>query len=70
MTIRWRLAAVMADREMDYKEVAQRTGFNPVTVSKHKNRKTMPRLEEATLDLYCKALSCQPGDLLVFLPDD
>jgi putative transcriptional regulator len=69
--IKWRLAAVMADRDMDYKELAEKAGFNKVTVSKHKNMKSMPdRLERETLNAYCKALNCQPGDLLRFLPDE
>lgn len=71
MPIKWRLAAVMADRDLDYKQVAELTGFNPVTVSKHKNLKAMPaRLEDTTLYAYCKALNCQPGELLVYLPDE
>lgn len=71
MSIRWRLAVLMADREMDYKQLAKVTGMHPVTVSKHKNMRTMPsRLEDSTLEKYCKALSCQPGDLLVYMPPE
>lgn len=71
MPIKWRLAAVMADKEMDYHQVAKLTGFNPVTVNRHKNLKVMPaRLEDTTLYVYCKALSCQPGDLLRYVPDE
>jgi len=70
LRIKWRLAAVMADRELNYKQLAQRTGFNEKTVNKHKNMQTMPRrLEHATLVKYCEALNCQPGDLLVFVDD-
>ena len=69
MPIKWRLAVLMADREMDYKELAEATGMHPVTVSKHKNMKVMPaRLEDTTLEKYCMALQCQPGDLLVYTP--
>lgn len=71
MTIKWRLAAVMADREIDYKTLAEAVGFSPVTVSRHKNLKEMPnRLEKKTLNAYCKALNCQPGELLRYIPDD
>ena len=71
MPIKWRLAAIMADRELDYKEVAKLTGFNPVTVNRHKNLKVMPsRLEDSTLLAYCKALNCEPGELLKYIPDD
>jgi len=70
MTIKWRLAVLMADRELDYKQLAEMTGMHPVTVSKHKNMRVMPaRLEYETLLKYCEALNCQPGDLLVFIPD-
>ncbi|NEP61658.1 MAG: helix-turn-helix transcriptional regulator [Symploca sp. SIO2D2] len=56
----------MADREIEYKELAELTGMHPGTVSRHRNLKEMPeRLEYETLESYCKALNCQPGDLLV-----
>ncbi len=70
MPIKWRLAVLMADREMDYKKLAQMTGLHPVTVSKHKNIRVMPeRLDRDTLEKYCKALNCQPGDLLTYVSD-
>jgi putative transcriptional regulator len=70
MAIKWRLAVLMADREVDYKRLAEITGMHPVTVSKHKNSKVMPsRLESETLEKYCEALKCQPGELLVWMPE-
>jgi putative transcriptional regulator len=69
MPIKWRLAVLMADREVDYKELARMTGLHPGTVSRHKNTRVMPeRLERETLLKYCEALNCQPGDLLVYVP--
>lgn len=71
MTIKWRLAVLMADREMDYKELAEKAGLHKVTVSKHKNMKIMPpRLDSETLEKYCKVLNCQPGDLMRYVPDE
>lgn len=68
MPIKWRLAAVMADREMDYKDVAAATGMHPGTVSKLKNN--LPaRLDIETLLKLCEALNCQPGDLLRYMPE-
>ena len=70
MPIKWRLAVIMADRELDYKDVSRLTGFHEKTVNKHKNMRVMPgRLEDTTLLEYCKALNCQPGDLLVYVPE-
>lgn len=68
--IKWRLAAVMADRELDYKQLAVLTGLAATTVSTHKNLKRMPaRLDSKTLNMYCKALDCQPGELLRYVED-
>lgn len=65
MNIQWRLSVVMFEKNMDYKKLASLTGFNPVTVSRHKNMRQMPdRLERETLIRYCQALGCTPGDLL------
>ena len=70
MPIKWRLAVLMADREVNYKQLAALTGFHEKTVSKHKNLRVMPaRLEDSTLFKYCQALNCQPGDLLVYVPE-
>lgn len=70
VTIKWRLAAVLADREMTYLQLAQQTGLHRVTVNKLKNRFVAPpRIDSATLDKLCKALACQPGDLLRYEED-
>jgi putative transcriptional regulator len=69
MPMKWRLPVLMADREVDYKELAKVTGMHPGTVSKLKNN--LPdRLELGTLMKLCKALKCQPGDLLVYIPGE
>lgn len=61
----------MADRELDYKELATLTSLHPVTVNKLKNTFVAPpRIDSKTLYKLCKALSCQPGDLLRFEADE
>ncbi|WP_235112775.1 helix-turn-helix transcriptional regulator [Acaryochloris sp. 'Moss Beach'] len=65
MTIKWRLASVMADREIKYKELADKLGMHPVTVNKMKNTFVLNfRLTPETLNKLCLVLNCQPGDLL------
>lgn len=65
MPIKWRLKAVMADREMDYRELAEKSGLHRVTVNKLVNTYEMPsRLDRKTLEKFCRVLDCQPGDLL------
>ncbi len=71
MPIKWRLKAVMADREMDYRQLAQATGLHRVTVNKFVNTYEMPpRLDRKTLEKFCRVLNCQPGDLLRYAPDE
>lgn len=66
MPMKWRLPVIMADREMDYRTLATATGMHPGTVSRLKNN--LPeRLDMKTLLKLCKALQCQPGDLLVYV---
>lgn len=71
MPIKWRLAAVMADREMGYKELADAAGLHRVTVNKLKNTYEMPpRLDRDTLEKLCRVLNCQPADLLRYIPEE
>jgi putative transcriptional regulator len=71
MPIKWRLATVMADRELDYKQVADLAGLHPVTVNRLKNSYEMPpRLDRETLEKLCRVLECQPGDLLRYSPGE
>ncbi|WP_250564685.1 helix-turn-helix domain-containing protein [Adonisia turfae] len=70
MAIKWRLAAVMADRELNYKELAEMVGMNKVTINRMKNKFELDfNLTPATLEKLCSALSCQPGDLLRWVPE-
>lgn len=66
--IEWRLHIVMAERRINPSELAQMMGVNRVSVSRLKNAKRLPRLTEETLNGLCKALDCQPGDLMRFIP--
>jgi len=71
MAIQWRLAVMMAERNLNNKDLTKLTGFHAVTISKLKTTRIMPsRLEYITLDKLCKALQCQPGDLLKYSPDE
>lgn len=69
VAIKWRLAAVMADREIDNQRLHELTGLHLGTISKLRNKKPS-RLDTNTLDILCKALKCEPGDLLRFMPDE
>jgi putative transcriptional regulator len=68
--IRWKLAVVMADRNISNKELAVLVGMHPTSVSKIKTRRRLTRIDEATLSALCRALKCQPGDLMVYEEDE
>lgn len=69
MAIKWRLSAVMADREIDNQTLHLLTGLHPGTISKLRNNPPS-RIDVVTLNLLCQALECQPGELLRFIPDE
>lgn len=69
MVIRWKLALVMADRGISNKELAVATGLNQRSISRLKLRRQLTRVDQETLNALCKALSCQPGDLMSYEPD-
>lgn len=64
--IRWKLAVVMADRNISSKELASRTGMHVTTLSKLRTRRYPTRIDVDTLNALCEVLECQPGDLLVY----
>jgi putative transcriptional regulator len=64
--IRWRLAVVMAERDINNKQLASLIGMHPASVSRLRSRRRLTRIDEPTLDALCKALKCQPGDLMVY----
>ena len=69
MSIILRLDRVMADRKMSLNELSDRVGVSNVNLSKLKTGK-VSAIRFSTLNAICKALSCQPGDILEFTDDD
>ncbi|MBM6948211.1 helix-turn-helix domain-containing protein [Mordavella massiliensis] len=69
MAIILRLDRVMADRKMSLKELSERVGVSNVNLSRVKTGK-ISAIRFSTLDAICKALECQPGDLLEYRPQE
>jgi putative transcriptional regulator len=57
----------MAEREMKLKDLSEKTGISETNLSLLKNGKGKA-IRFSTLIQLCEALSCQPGDILVFDP--
>ncbi|MCQ2215182.1 MAG: helix-turn-helix transcriptional regulator [Bacteroidales bacterium] len=57
---------MMAKRKMSSQELAERIGITPVNLSVLKTGKAKA-IRFSTLEAICKALDCQPGDILEYV---
>ena len=69
MAIILRLDRVMADRKMSLNELSEKVGVANVNLSKLKTGK-VSAVRFSTLNAICKALHCQPGDILEYAEGD
>ena len=63
------LDVMMAKRKMPAGELAERIGITPANLSILKNNKAKA-VRFSTLDALCRALDCQPADLLEWVPEE
>lgn len=68
MSIRVRLAVLLAERQMKLKELEEKTGISLNNLSVLKTDKAKA-IRFSTLNEICKALNCQPGDLFEYVAD-
>jgi putative transcriptional regulator len=68
MAIAVKLDDLLHDRRMTLTELAERTGMTLANLSILKTGKARA-IRFSTLEAICDALSCQPGDLLRFEPE-
>lgn len=66
--IKFRTKVLLAMNDMNQKDLAEKTGVRPSTISalctgaaKH--------VPVDVLDKMCEALNCQPGDLMEYIPN-
>ena len=69
MIIRVNLDVMMAKRKMSLTELAEKVDITLANLSILKNNKAKA-VRFSTLAAICKALDCQPGDILEFVPDE
>ena len=60
---------MLAKRKMSVTELSEKVGITMANISILKNGKAKA-VKLSTLDSICKALLCQPGDLLEYVPDE
>lgn len=63
------LDVMMAKRKMSLNELSEKVGITLANLSILKNGKAKA-VRLATLDAICKALDCQPGDILEYVESD
>lgn len=68
MAIIINLDVMMAKRKVGLTELAKEVDITLANLSILKNNKAKA-VRLSTLDAICKALECQPGDLLEYVPD-
>ena len=60
---------MLAKRKMSVRELSERVGITMANISILKNGKAKA-IKIDTLNKICKALECQPGDVLEYVPDE
>ncbi len=63
------LDVVMAQRKIGLTELAQQVDITMANLSILKNNKAKA-IRFSTLEAICKALNCQPGDILQYIDDE
>ena len=63
------LDVMMAKRKMSLGALAQRVDITMANLSILKNNKARA-VRFSTLEAICKALDCQPGDILEYVPEE
>ena len=68
MAIIIHIDVMLAKRKMSVTELAEKVGITLANISVLKNGK-VKAIRLSTLEAICKALQCQPGDILEYRPD-
>ena len=64
--IKFKVKVMLAMRDMTQKELAEKTGIRPPTISAICTG-TIKHLPVDVLDRICDVLNCQPGDIVEYI---
>jgi len=67
--IKFKVKVMLAINEMTQKELAEKTGIRPPTVSAICTG-AVKHLPVEALNKICAVLNCQPADLMEYIPDE
>ena len=68
MAIKINIDVMLAKRKMSVTELTEKVGITMANLSILKNEKAKA-IRFSTLEAICKALDCQPGDILEYTSD-
>lgn len=69
MAIIINIDVMLAKRKMSVTELSERVGITMANISVLKNGKAKA-IKLSTLDSICRALNCQPGDILEYVKEE
>lgn len=75
MAIKFRLKSLIEEKEITenrkitYRDIAAEAGVSTNTLTQMANQ-SMAQIGLVTINKLCKYFDCQPGDLLIYIPDD
>lgn len=69
MAIRINIDVMLAKRKMSVTELSEKVGITMANISILKNGKAKA-VRFSTLEALCRALDCQPGDILEYVLDE
>lgn len=67
--IKFKVKVMLAINEMTQKELAEKTGIRPPTISAICTG-AVKHLPVEALNKICAVLNCQPADLMEYIPDE
>ena len=67
--IKFRVKVMLAMREMTQRELAEKTGVRPPTISALCTG-SAKHIPVDVLDKICTVLDCQPGDIIEYISDE
>lgn len=69
MAIKIKVSDLMGIHKLSRKQVSEKTGIRPNTVSDYYYEK-VKRIDVSHLDKFCKLFNCKIYDLIEFIPDN
>ncbi len=68
MSIKINISRLLGERKMNMRELADKTGIRPTTISNLYYEETK-RIEIEQINALCKALGCSVGDIFEYVED-